>query len=537
MFQLLIVDDEWFAVEGIKSGVDWSGLGFTAIYEAFNVDQAKARLAQSEVDVILCDIEMPGQNGIELAGWVREHFPALPIIFLTCHADFAYAQQAIHLGSFDYLLKPVDFDVLKNTVHKALEQQLEVKRDKQQNEIYMKYYKMWETNKTVLYERFWQDLMWQRIVPLPSHIERALAANDIPIKSDYRVLPILISLEKWEKPFSARDEDVMEYALRKTAEELLLLSEPGQVIRDGNGVLFALLFDDGTKGRTLSFDQMKKRCQAYIEACSTYLYCKVSCYIGEWSFLAAMSQSYNALLQMELNNVAVSQAVLFYKEQTPSAKEVQLPAFFEWAELLEQAKCEQLQNVASDMFDKLGTDAGIKGETLTIIYHGLLQTVYYVLQKRGVPAHAVLGSGTTLDMATATRSLAQLRAWTMKLIETVCDHLSSREKESTIVEKVKRLIENHLFDEMSRESLAASVHINPAYLSRLFRKESGMSLSDYMIQQKMKKVNELLLNSNETVSNIAKMFHYTNFSHFSKLYRKYYGLNPQEYRKQFSKNV
>ncbi|HTG67832.1 MAG TPA: response regulator, partial [Candidatus Udaeobacter sp.] len=295
MHKLLIVDDEWFAVEGIKSGVDWGSLGFTDIYEAHNVDQAKARLAQTEVDVILCDIEMPGQNGIELAEWVRKQFPSIPIIFLTCHADFTYAQQAIHLGSFDYLLKPVDFDVLKLTVNKALDQQLEVKRDKQQNEIYLKYYKMWESNKTVLYERFWQDLMWQRIVPLQSHIERALATNDIPIKSDYRVLPVLISMEKWEKPFNTRDEEVMEYALRKTAEELVLQNDAGQVVQDGNGVIFALLFDDGTKELTLSFDRMKKRCQAYIDACSTYLYSSISCYIGEWSVLTSVSQSYNAL--------------------------------------------------------------------------------------------------------------------------------------------------------------------------------------------------------------------------------------------------
>ncbi len=536
MHKLLIVDDEWFAVEGIKSGVDWGSLGFTDIYEAHNADQAKARLAQTEVDIILCDIEMPGQNGIELAEWVRKQFPFIPIIFLTCHADFAYAQQAIHLGSFDYLLKPVDFDVLKLTVNKALDQQLEVKRDKRQNEIYMKYYKMWESNKTVLYERFWQDLMWQRIVPLQSHIERALAINDIPIKSDYKVLPVLISMEKWEKPFNTRDEEVMEYALRKTAEELLLQNDAGQVVQDGNGVIFALLFDDGTKEQTLSFDRMKKRCQAYIEACSTYLYSSISCYIGEWSVLTSVSQSYNALLQMERNNVTVSKAVMFYKEQAPSAKEVHLPAFFEWAELLEQAQYDQLQKISSEMFDRLGADAGIKGETLTIIYHGLLQTVYYVLQKRGVPAHAVLGSSVDLDPSTATKSLVQLRAWTMRLIREACNHLSDKNKESTIVEKVKRFIDIHLFDEMSRESLAASVHINPAYLSRLFRKECGMSLSDYMIQEKMKKVNELLLNTSETVSNIAKMFHYTNFSHFSKLYRKYYGLNPQEYRKQFSKN-
>lgn len=537
MHKLLIVDDEWFAIEGIKSGVDWQSLQFSDVYEAHNADQAKASLEYTPVDVIICDIEMPGQNGIELMQWVKERYPSIQAIFLTCHADFGYAQQAIHLGSFDYLLKPVDFDELKRTVQKALLQQLEAQRDKRQNETYMKYYKMWETNKNVLYERFWQDLMWQRIVPLSSHIERALASNDIPVKPDDKVLPVLISVEKWEKPFSARDEEVMEYALRNTAEELLLNHGPGQIVQDGNGVLFALLFDDGANGRSFTFDQMKKRCQAYIEACASYFYCSVSCYIGDWSTLPAFSGAYNALLQMERNNAAAHRTVMFYKEQPSSSKEVQLPAFFEWAELLEKVQYEQLQAVATELFDSLKADAGITGETLKIIYHGLLQTVHYVLQKRGVTAHAVLGGRVELDPAAAARSLAQLRAWTELLIQEVCGYLSQLDRESTIVDKVKRSIGSQLFEELSRESLAASVHINPAYLSRLFRKETGMSLTDYASQEKMKKVNELLLHTNESVSSIAKMFNYTNFSHFSKLYRKYYGLNPQEYRKQHAKKT
>ncbi|MFC5651761.1 helix-turn-helix domain-containing protein [Paenibacillus solisilvae] len=49
----------------------------------------------------------------------------------------------------------------------------------------------------------------------------------------------------------------------------------------------------------------------------------------------------------------------------------------------------------------------------------------------------------------------------------------------------------------------------------------------------MKKASDMLIQSDETISNIAKAFHYINFSHFAKLFRKYYGMNPQEYRRQF----
>ena len=52
------------------------------------------------VDILLCDIEMPGENGLGLLRWVREQEKEIECIFLTCHAKFAYAQEAIILGSF-----------------------------------------------------------------------------------------------------------------------------------------------------------------------------------------------------------------------------------------------------------------------------------------------------------------------------------------------------------------------------------------------------------------------------------------------------
>lgn len=105
--QMLIVDDEIHAIEGVKADLDLTKLGIIKLFTAYSMRQAQAVFGQEIIDIMLCDIEMPQGSGLELAAWVREHHPETVIIFLTSHADFKYAKEALKLGSLDYLLKPV----------------------------------------------------------------------------------------------------------------------------------------------------------------------------------------------------------------------------------------------------------------------------------------------------------------------------------------------------------------------------------------------------------------------------------------------
>ena len=77
------------------------------------------------------------------------------------------------------------------------------------------------------------------------------------------------------------------------------------------------------------------------------------------------------------------------------------------------------------------------------------------------------------------------------------------------------------------------MYLNPAYLSRLFRKETGLSLTDYMVEQRLRKAKAELESTNIKISDIAVSVGYSNFSHFSKLFKKLTGLTPQEYRKKY----
>ena len=83
MYRILIVDDQYFALLGLQQGVNWNELGIADVNLAENVEQAVECLERHPVDLLICDIEMPGRSGLELLVWVSQHSPDTLTIMLT----------------------------------------------------------------------------------------------------------------------------------------------------------------------------------------------------------------------------------------------------------------------------------------------------------------------------------------------------------------------------------------------------------------------------------------------------------------------
>ena len=133
-YRLLIVDDEIPAVQGILDLRDWRELGVTKIDTAYSMGEAMEQFSSHPVDVLLTDIEMPGGTGLELIAWVKEHdFPCVSII-LSSFPNFEFAQRAITLGVFEYLLKPVDDEKLEDVICRAMLKKKEEKKRQEQGQ-------------------------------------------------------------------------------------------------------------------------------------------------------------------------------------------------------------------------------------------------------------------------------------------------------------------------------------------------------------------------------------------------------------------
>ncbi len=117
---ILLVDDEIVVINILAKTIDWKSIGIDQVFCAYNAFEARKIIDLNPIDLIICDIEMPLENGLHLLEWVRTQRPHILNIILTGYPDFNYAQSAISIGVYKFLLKPVVFSDLTEVVREAV---------------------------------------------------------------------------------------------------------------------------------------------------------------------------------------------------------------------------------------------------------------------------------------------------------------------------------------------------------------------------------------------------------------------------------
>lgn len=154
---ILLVDDNVYTIRALQSGIDYRALGINGVYTARSMEQAVDWLNREDIPLVLTDIEMPNGTGLQLLEWINEHKPGTVTLFCTSFAYFDYAKKAVELHSFDYYLKPIQYEDLQRLLEKAVE---EVKKricakEKERYEAY------WHDNLRTYKSHFWEDaLFW-----------------------------------------------------------------------------------------------------------------------------------------------------------------------------------------------------------------------------------------------------------------------------------------------------------------------------------------------------------------------------------------
>ncbi|MGD6778581.1 response regulator transcription factor [Sutcliffiella horikoshii] len=116
----IIVDDEKHVREGLLLLANWKENGIDAIYEAEDGDEAIMLIKQHRPEIIFTDMAMPKKDGISLLKWISESdLPSVTIV-VSGYDDYTFMRNAIYYKSFDYILKPIDPDLLNETLERAV---------------------------------------------------------------------------------------------------------------------------------------------------------------------------------------------------------------------------------------------------------------------------------------------------------------------------------------------------------------------------------------------------------------------------------
>ena len=189
---VLIVDDQVSVLNGILSGVHFKELGIEEVRTATSSERALEILAETPVDIMLSDIEMPGENGLELNRQVQALYPETLRILLTSHAEFSYAQESLKLGCFDYLLQPAPYEAIEECLRRALQQIYQQRKRARLQQ----YGQLLETNETELMNHVVIKMFSRIPEDLDSSLE-FLNQMGYPIHREKRVQIIFINVQSF----------------------------------------------------------------------------------------------------------------------------------------------------------------------------------------------------------------------------------------------------------------------------------------------------------------------------------------------------
>jgi two-component system response regulator YesN len=526
MYQMLLVDDEIHAIEGVKSDLNLEKLQIRELYTANCMQEAQEIFENNKIDIMLCDIEMPQGSGLDLLSWVRERHPHTVTIFLTSHADFKYAKEAVKLGSLDYLLKPVLATDLEEVIQRAqsvFDRNTEINRNSQSHQL-------WTKHHSFIIERFWLDLINHST---PSHseaIREQVERHHIPITDESVFLPILLSVQRWNKELNRRDEKILEYALLNTAEEIILKN-------GANGICFQI--DKGSmlvilaanRGNEWEYKEIVDVCQTYIDSCNQYFYCDLSCFIGITVEASEMARMVAELKNKNRNNVTLVNRVFLFNHTGNNIQPAKLPVQSNVSSLLKTGSMNDVIHEMEVYLSDLIRNQGVDAEILHRFNQDFMQVLYSYLNTKGILANQLFGDEESRNLSElAGRSVTDMKHWVHHAIRRAMHQADAVNEMDKVIDTIKRYIELNLDQDLSREKIAEQVYMSPGYISRIFKNETGCNLSDYVLLERINRTKELLAQTKIPISSIATSVGYNNFSHFAKIFKKYVGISPSEYR-------
>lgn len=521
--KLLIVDDQVIVTEGLRRGVNWAKIGFDEVETASSVSAARENLQTAPADVLLCDIEMPGENGLELLKWIQAQGIQTLCIFLTAHAKFSYAQEAMRLGAFDYIIQPASYAEISQVAARALQ---EVRKGRESNALQQMGRAFNEQSQAIIAQA------------MRAFLSRQSNRRDVKTLQGLGLFPrleqdgyvVLIHLLRWLPSTPHWEKQVLAVALNNIAAETFSTHSELSPIATVDEQTYAM-FLQNTEGQELPFESVIRQLIYIGNVAEQYLHCVLAFYLDDKGPMEKAADTWEKLLEMKNDNVALRRGVFRLKDAPRTPHLFRVPQVRGWHTLLKDGYAEAMEREAMELLNKMAGSGELTAETLRSFYQDFMQMLYFTIGGSEKKMNALFNTPESLELyRNGMKSIDEMKA----LIHYVADNWKNRKSTNEtrdLLEKLQRYIDEHLESDLHRDELAEVVHLNGDYLTRMMKKETGYSLKEYVIRRKMETARTLLRTTMLPVGFIAARLGYSNFSHFSYTYKKVMGVSPQEERR------
>ncbi|MGF7031601.1 two-component system response regulator YesN [Paenibacillus mucilaginosus] len=536
MLSLLLVDDEMHIVETLAATIPWAELGIGTVHKAYSVSEALDIMNMTPADVVITDISMPGTDGLELVKSIHLYWKRTKCLLLSGYAEFEYAQEAIKHQIAGYLLKPVRDEELIARVQQVVSS---IHQENELNDIYERAMKVAREQLPKIRSELLRDLLQGKRIDGPQLQER-IGLLELPVHQGAEIGMMLVQFKDGFGESRGFELSLMEFAIGNLAEETFEDLGAVWMCKDIHDYLVIVLIPKpGQAAANPSYKkQVEKLCDQLYANVQQYLRVKISMVMGNWgTFPDQVTKLYDNLLMVFNKRFGHEKDLPVYvMSETESVTIHVLKRLYEPPMLLyvmEAGNWEAAREKLEGIFEELGQDWSESSEHLTEAFYTLFSSFSYIAHKNGHKlAHLISGEYSRGKELSSHITLEHLKEWTWKVFDLFERHALNETRNARVnaVKEAQKFIQGSLADHTSLQSIADHLQMNPAYLSRIYKLETGENLSDYVTRLKVEQAARQLKFTTKKIYEIAMELGYQNANYFIKIFKKHVGLTPQEYR-------
>lgn len=525
-YKVLLVDDEEDVRRSIVKKLDWHALGFEVAGEAGNGDEALEMAENLLPDVIMTDIKMPFMDGLELCRRARNLLPGVRLAIFSGFDEFEYAREAIANQVEEYILKPINATELAD-VFSRIRQNLDEEIDRRRNmERLRRYY---EESFPLIRQQVLSDLLEGRIAPGEARVKGE--EYGVPLgEGPYCVAVVKPVREDTPAPPDMR---LLLVSLGRLIEDAMAQRLPHYLVqRPGRIVLIAMPLEgqDSVKFITDELNRLfplaKKLLGIRLGIGLGKVYAEPAGIPGSYAD-AQNALGYQVLME--------EGHCLYIGDIEPGISKEHMPDIAFVDDVIMQIKVgngEQLQKSVNRL--TLHLKNGNFGMRQYQIYMLELSTELFKLARNYRLNPEESGLQNLLGASPwGFSNLEEMGRWLFTSCNGLRRLIRQERKDTTrlLVDRAQDMLAREYMDsELSLDTVCTRLNVSQAYLSTLFKRETGQGFINYLTTLRMEKALELLANTDDKTYQIAEKVGYADPNYFSYVFKRQYGTSPSKYR-------
>ncbi|MBP1999407.1 two-component system response regulator YesN [Paenibacillus shirakamiensis] len=505
----------------------WEDMDFEIVGLAKNGIEALKMVNEHQPDLILSDIRMPVMDGITFIKELRSQNNHCEVLLLTGYQEFEYARAAIQYGVKDYICKPIDYVELENTV-RTLSLEIKEKRKKLYKEQQLTQVVHWANENFLLH-----TLLGQETDKGDIHLGED---EDVLDRKEYAIL--LVDLEGYAHQsitWSVHERKAwnlhMKEMIRETFQPLMKEQTVLQ-IREGE---WCVVCSSPGIGHRLSKELLHPgflKLQALIDQKDNMLL--RMCLEQGPIALSQMASVYKRMQQALIVNPANEWFVNSDKVVSKDAIPVQDYNATQWKWIeqigtgLRNGDSQALQQMISELKHYVGhLNENSVGRAEKLLHYLLIHLIREMRELHMLPVDQEESVWQQLQNSLNLKDLLSLL---VTLIERSRESVSSKKTSEQLMLSAQDYIQHKLGKDFGIEDIAEYLGISCSYFCLLFKNHFGETFVEYLTKQRMEMAKCLLRSSDKSIAQIGVGVGYQERRYFTKVFQKYIGMTPSEYR-------